>query len=221
MMSSLNVTGKVSSLSLVFLFKLIVAHVNPISAEIYWLFQDILQVRKKAYATYQAIFTSNGDLETEKSNHEEEEKAIFSNKFLSLTLEGDANSEEQDEDETDPMNAAHIKPKRKAMKKGKKGKLGKKQKGRGKQQTVKEPLDDVPFESYTAVTNVAISYINNTEYKIFLNFPGCDLFEAVTKISTGRDPDKAAQKIVDITIDYSKILTLLKPTHVIAFNVKD
>ncbi|KAK2732344.1 hypothetical protein FQN55_004252, partial [Onygenales sp. PD_40] len=65
-MSSLNMTGKVSSLSLISLFKLIAAHVNPISAEIYWLFQDILQVRKKAYAVYQAMFAFNGNLETEK-----------------------------------------------------------------------------------------------------------------------------------------------------------
>ncbi|KAK2732345.1 hypothetical protein FQN55_004253, partial [Onygenales sp. PD_40] len=72
-----------------------------------------------------------------------------------------------------------------------------------------------------AVTNMAISYIDNTEYKIFLDFPGCNSFEVITKISISRDSDKAAQKIIDIAINYFKILTLLKPTHVIAFDVKD
>ncbi|KAK2802380.1 hypothetical protein FQN50_007377 [Emmonsiellopsis sp. PD_5] len=192
-------------------------------------------------------WTSQHDNKTQRFEDGEEEKVIFSNKFSSLTLEGDANCGGQDDGETDSVDAAPTKLKRKPVKKGRKGKRDKNQKNGGKQQTIKKPtIDDVPFESYRIIeddsglfsaylmgaysllaqlielrdyiqrlwrhvaydglnsavaatlSNIATSYVDDTEYKIFLDFPGYDSFEAVVRTIARRDPKTTAFILDDV-----------------------
>ncbi|KAK2746918.1 hypothetical protein FQN55_005404 [Onygenales sp. PD_40] len=195
-------------------------------------------------------WASQRNNKTQRFEDGEDEKVIFSNKFSSLPLEGDTNCEGQGDGETDSVDEASAKLKRKPVKKGRKGKRDKNKKSGGKQKTIKKPtLDDVPFESYhiieddsslfsayqmgaytllaqwielrdyiqrlwrhvaydglnsvvaATLSNIATSYVDDTEYKIFLDFPGHDSFETVTKIVTRGDPNKAAQEMLGFTLD--------------------